>query len=415
MGRFCYTAINKQGDEIQGSVDAGTLNDALIVIRRLGLYSLDVAPESQYKGAPRRVWPGSAALIKFWRQGRRLGPQDVFIFTRQLAVLLEAGLPLVRALGTLSRQARLPELRRMIENLAETIQSGKKLSEAMAQYGAVFSPVYINIIKAGETGGALDEVLRQLADFMERNLRFAHRVKSSMMYPLLVLVVAVGILGFVITFVIPRFMVMFEDTGVSLPFLTLLIMQTSAWLRSQWYLFLAGLALVIVLFRLALRRQRFRLAVDRLKLKLPIFGPLLQKIVAARFARTLSTLLSGGVHILPALELTKEVSGNEVVTLTIQTVYDNVREGGTVARVLEQNPVFPQLMTDMVAVGEESGSLEKMLFKVAETFEEEVEIAATTLASLLEPVLIIAMGVIVGFIVLAMFLPLITLIQSLSQ
>ncbi len=302
----------------------------------------------------------------------------------------------------------------IVTEVVDMIESGRAYSDALAYYPETFSKVYVNIVKAGETGGAMDQVLRRLADYLERNLKLKKKIKAALIYPSLVLGVSVVILVLIIVFVIPRFMDMFQDTGIALPFLTLCIMSFSDFLLTRWYVFLGIIGVLIFGYKLLLSHYKFRKYIDNFKLNMPVFGGLTQKIISARFARTLSTLLSGGVPILRALELTKQVSGNEVVAKTITDVYDHVREGGFISKILEVNPVFPQLMVNMIAVGEESGSLDKMLSKVADTYEEEVDVTANTLTSLLEPVLVIVMGGVVLIIVLAMFLPLLTLIQSLT-
>ncbi len=414
MAQFHYTAIDKAGNEVQAEIEASSVNEVLSQLREKGLFSVEVIAADKRKAKAGLLFSIFDGFNLFNIKAQNIKQQDLVIFTRQLSVLLDAGLSLVRALNTLHKQARFEMMRKIIGEIINMIESGRTLSDALAQYPASFSNVYINIVRAGETGGALDVVLKRLADYLERNLRLTQRIHSALIYPILVLCVAGGILGFIISFVIPRFMELFADSGVSLPFLTVLVLNVSNFFRVRWYIFVIGIVSLVVLYKIFLRNYKFRYFKDRIKLKLPVFGVLIQKIIASRFARTLSTLMSGGVHILQALELSKEVSDNEVMAEAIDAVYDSVREGGFIARVLENSNVFPQLMIDMVAVGEESGSLDKMLAKVADTYEEEVEITTNTLTALLEPALIIVMGVIVGIIVLSMFLPIITLIDSLS-
>jgi type IV pilus assembly protein PilC len=414
MEKFNYTAVTKDGADIKGTIEAVNLTDALMKIKEKGYFPSEVIP-AQLSAKKKMFWGSLLEKLSFLKlTERKVKEIDLVIFTRQLSVLLDAGLSLVRGLYTLKKQSRFKAMNAIIADIVDMIESGRAFSDALAHYPETFSKVYINIVKAGETGGAMDQVLRRLADYLERNLKLRQRIKAALIYPSLVLAVSVIILILVIVFVIPRFMEMFQDTGIALPFLTLFVLSMSNFLLSKWYLFLVGIVLLMVFYKMLLSNFRFRKGIDKLKLNLPIVGELIQKLIAARFARTLSTLLSGGVPILRALELTKEVSGNEIVAAAIADVSEHVKEGGFISKVLENNPAFPQLMINMIAVGEESGSLDKMLAKVADTYEEEVDVTANTLTALLEPVLVIVMGGIVLLIVLAMFLPLLTLIQSLT-
>ncbi len=411
---FNYTAVDAEGKDLSGEIEAVNLNDALNKIRQMGLFPSHVVDAAEQVGS-RNFFAALVEKLNFTKQGEaKFKPEDRVVFTRQLAVLLNAGLPLVRCLQTLNKQTRFEKMRVMLEDIIGMIQSGKTFSGALAHYPDSFSTVYINVVKSGETGGALDEVLKRLADYLERNLRLSQRIKAALIYPCLVLVVSVIILGFIVAFVIPRFMELFQNTGIALPLLTRVLLGFSNFLLERWYLFFGAGALMFISYKLLLRNYTVRYFNDKMILNIPVFGPLIQKVTASRFARTLATLLEGGVPILRALELTKQVSGNQVIAEAINSVYDNVREGGFISKVLESNKVFPQLMVNMIAVGEESGALDKMLTKVADTYEEESEIIAGTLTSLLEPILVIVMGVVVGVIVLSMFLPLITLINSLS-
>jgi len=414
MGKFNYVAVNKDGSDIKGIVEALNLNDALTKIKAMGYFPSNVVPEDK-DNTKKKLKIFLLEKLSFLKPSEtKVKEIDLVIFTRQLSVLLDAGLSLVRGLQTLKKQTRFKTMNIIITDIVDMIESGRAFSDSLAHYPETFSKVYINIVKAGETGGAMDQVLRRLADFLERNLKLRQRINAALIYPCLVLAVSMTILVLIVVFVIPKFMEMFQDSGVALPFLTLAIMNLSDFMLTKWYLILGGIGLLIFGYKLLLCNFIFRKYIDNLKLKLPVLGLLTQKIIAARFSRTLSTLLSGGVPILHALDLTKEVTGNEVVANSIANVSEHVREGGFISKVLEHNSAFPQLMVNMIAVGEESGSLDKMLSKVADTYEEEVDVTANTLTSLLEPFLVLVMGGVVLLIVLAMFLPLLTLIQSLT-
>lgn len=417
MEKFIYTAVDKNGKEVKSQIEAVSLNEALGKIRQMGLYPADVvSADEQSKSRKNNILSFLSSKLRLLNSGaQKVRAHDLVIFTRQISVLLDAGLPLVRTLHTLKRQVRFAKMSVLITNIVDRIESGKTFSEALAYYPEIFSKVYINIVKAGETSGALDQILKRLADYLEKNLKLTQRIKSALIYPSLVLIISIGILGFIVVFIIPRFMELFEDTGIALPLLTLTLLKICNFFLMHWYIFLGIIVSIIILYRVFLRNYSFRCFNDQLMLNLPIFGALIQKITAARFARTFSTLLTGGVPILRALELTREVCGNEIIAKAVDSVYESVREGGFISKVLENKEVFPQLMINMIAVGEESGALHKMLSKVADTYEEEVELTANTLTSLLEPVLVIIMGIIVGIIVLSMFLPLVSLIESLTR
>ncbi|MBU1088023.1 MAG: type II secretion system F family protein [Candidatus Omnitrophica bacterium] len=414
MEKFNYVAVKKDGSDIKGVVEAVHLNDALTKIKAMGYFPSKVLPETKNKKKESLAAALLGRLNFLKVSATKIKDIDLVIFTRQLSVLLDAGLSLVRGLHALQKQSRFKSMNQIISDIVDMIESGRAFSDALAHYPETFSKVYINIVKAGETGGAMDQVLRRLADFLERNFKLKQRIKAALIYPSLVLTVSVAILILIIVFVIPKFMEMFQDTGIALPFLTLTVMSLSDFMLTKWYVFVGGIGLLIGFYKILLRNFTFRKYIDNLKLNIPVIGSLTQKIIAARFSRTLSTLLSGGVPILRALELTKEVSDNEVVATAIADVSEHVREGGFISKVLEHNPAFPQLMVNMIAVGEESGALDKMLAKVADTYDEEVDVTANSLTSLLEPFLVIIMGGVVLLIVLAMFLPLLTLIQSLT-
>ncbi|MCK4993780.1 MAG: type II secretion system F family protein [Candidatus Omnitrophica bacterium] len=411
---FNYSAIDGDGKALSGQIEASNLNDALSKIRQMGIFPSHVIAVDE-QTASRNILIAIIEKLNFPKQGvAKFKLDDRVVFTRQLAVLLNAGLPLVKGLQTLNKQTRFGRMKIMLDDIINMIQSGKTFSGALAHYPDSFSHVYINVVKSGETGGALDGVLKRLADYLERNLRLTQRIKAALIYPSLVLVVSIIILGFVVAFVIPRFMELFQNSGIALPLLTRMLLVFSNFLLERWYLFFGAIALMFVSYKLLLRNYSVRYFNDKIILNIPVFGLLIQKVTASRFARTLATLLEGGVPILRALELTKQVSGNEVVVKAINSVYESVREGGFISKVLESTKVFPQLMVNMIEVGEESGALDQMLTKVADTYEEEIEITAGALTSLLEPILVIFMGVVVGIIVLSMFLPLITLINSLG-
>jgi type IV pilus assembly protein PilC len=416
MPRFAYTALNDRGAERAGLLDASDTRQAATMLREQGLSPIEVSPA---KAASARsssfLRPLSSVRLRL-PFARAAGTREVAAFTRQLATLLRAGMPLLRGLEVLGRQERNQVFRRVIEALAEAIKSGGTLSGAMARHPGVFDRLYVNMIKAGEAGGVLDVVLERLARFQEKSLQLRGKITAAMLYPLIVMGVAVLILAGLLVFVVPKFKQIFADLlkGAPLPPLTQAVLTVSDMVKNHY---LAVLALGIVLW-IALRVFRqtpggARL-LDTFTMRLPMFGPLFLKAIVARFGRTLGTLLSSGVPILPALLITRDTCGNSRVAGAITEVHDRVKEGAPVARPLEATQVFPPMVTSMIDVGEHTGQLPEMLGKVADVYEEEVDNAVAGLSSLIEPILILFLALVVGTIVIALFLPIIKIIQSLS-
>jgi len=339
------------------------------------------------------------------------------MFTRQLATLVDAGMPLLRGLRILLKQERQPALRDALSGMGEAVESGSTFSEALGQYPRIFDRLFVSMVRAGEAGGVLEVVLTRLAEFMEKAERIKNRVKSAMVYPIVVLVAAAGILIFMLTNVIPRFEEIFADLleGERLPKLTQFVIDVSNLLKHNGLYVLAGIVGLVILFNLWGRTHGGRLAVDKTKLKVPLFGPLFVKTAVSRFSRTLGTLLSSGVPILQALNIVRETSGNEVLARAIQHVHDSVKEGESMSTPLDASGVFPGMVVSMVDVGEETGALPEMLMKIADNYEDEVDTAVEGLTSVLEPIMIVMLAVIIGVIVVAMFVPLISVIGKLGQ
>jgi type IV pilus assembly protein PilC len=344
----------------------------------------------------------------------RIKPATLTVFTRQLATLVDAGMPLLRGLRLLQEQEENRALKRVITEVAGTIEGGGTLSEALAGHPKVFSRLYVNMVKAGETGGILEVVLRRQAEFMEKALKIKGKVKAAMFYPMAVLAVAGGILTLLLVFVIPRFQTVFEGllNGRQMPAFTLAVLNISNAFKSH---FLAVGMLLLVLFAAfqgSIRTRPGRRTFDRFKLAMPVLGKVCRKVSLSRFTRTLGTLLGSGVPILQALTIVKETAGNVVVGGVISRIHDNVQEGGTLAEPLRTSGLFPAMIGGMVDVGEQTGALPDMLLKIADTADEEVDAAVTAMTSLLEPVMIIFLAIVVGSIVIAMFLPLIYIMQD---
>lgn len=340
---------------------------------------------------------------------KRVKTKDLVHFTRQVATLVSAGLPLLKALRTLYDQLEKGYLKEAVGEVCKEIEGGTNFSTALSRYPNAFPELFVNMVRAGEQGGILDAILKRLAEFLEKQQRLVEKVRASMMYPSFVMGIAVLILVLLMIFVVPTFTSMFQELGGALPLPTQILMALSELIRHFWYVLLFLPFGAGAFYRWLTASPDRRYYVDKVKLKLPVVGVLMNQISVARFSRTLGTLLSSGVPILGALDTVRNVVGNEVVSRAIGRVRESIREGESVAGPLEKSNVFPPLVIKMVAVGEETGQLDKMLVQIADSYEEEVDVAVDGLTALLEPFLIVTMGLLVGFIVVSMFLPLFSL------
>ncbi len=431
MPKFRYVAMDAKGREVEGVVDAENEAKAVAMVREKGVFPTSMtdvsagrggvgkpvaarvkAPAAQGKGL--RMEIRVPAFLSGMFQGR-VKTKQLMVFTRQLATLQDAGLAIVRGLHVLQRQEKNPQMYTAITGIAEAVQSGSTLSESMAQYPKVFSTFYVNMVKAGETSGALQTVLTRLAEFMEKSQKIKNKVKGAMVYPIVVMVMALIILTVLMVFVIPKFKEIFEDLlqGKALPPLTQFVIGMSSLVAERGLYLLGGIAVFVVLVKLLMKTSRGRRIMDILRLKAPVFGQLVRKSAIANFTRTLGTLLTGGVPILQALNIVKEVTNNAVLADAVAQVHDSVKEGETIVTPLEASGVFPSMVVSMIQVGEETGALPEMLMKIAETYDDEVDTAVEAMTSIIEPIMIIFLAVVVGTIVIAMFMPLVTIIGSL--
>jgi len=410
MPTFTYTAVDSRGKQANGTVDASDQNDAIAQIRQLGYYPqrLDEAREEAKAVAEDKP------KIK---RGGKVKSKSLTLFTRQLATLIEAGLPLLRSLNTLARQERNPIMRNTMLQLSEAVESGGTFSEALAQHPRIFDKLYVNMVKAGELGGVLEIVLTRLSEFQEKSQKIKGKVLAAMVYPLVVLVIAGGILTFLLIVIVPKFQQIFTDAlpGKPLPGITLFVIGCSNLLVSRWYIVVGAIALCVVGYKALSSTPAGVQFLDRIALKIPVFGDLTSKTGISRFARTLGTLISSGVPILQALNITRDTAGNSVVANAINKIHDSVKEGESVVGPMESSGVFPPIVTSMVQVGEETGQLPDMLVKVADVYEAEVDNVVTGLTSILEPIMIVMLAVIVGTIVIALFMPMVGLITGMSD
>ena len=413
MPNFAYTAVDAQGLEKAGSLDASDVNQVATILRRQGLFPTEVtlAPGAHGAGAA----DGESWVTRLPGM-RPVAPKELAIFTRQLGTLIKAGMPLLRGLEVLAKQQVNAKFRRIIEALAENIRSGSTLSDAMKRHPRVFDRLYINIIKAGEAGGVLDVVFDRLARFQEKSLQLRGKIRAAMVYPIIVLSVAVIILAGLLVFVVPKFKQIFADLlkGAPLPPLTRAVLAVSEVVQHNVLLVLGAAIAAWIAFRFFRRTPFGARVVDTALVRLPLFGDLILKALVARFARTLGTLLSSGVPILASLIITRDTCENSRIAAAITRVHDRVKEGAPVARPLESTGVFPPMVTSMIEVGEHSGQLPEMLNKVADIYEDEVDNAVAGLSAMIEPILILFLALVVGTIVIALFLPIIRIVQLLS-
>jgi type IV pilus assembly protein PilC len=411
MAKFSYTAVDAQGKQANGTVEAADQTAAIAQIRQLGFYPQRLDEKREEDLAATQV---KAPKVK---RGGKVKVKILTVFTRQLATLIDAGLPLLRSLNTLAKQERNVVMRNTMAQLAASVESGSTFSEALAQHPAIFNKLYVNMVKAGELGGVLEIVLARLAEFQEKAQKIKGKVKSAMVYPIVVLSIAVVILSGLMVFIVPKFQKIFADAlpGTPLPSITLLVIGVSHIFVNQWYLLIGFVAVVVVGYNIFASTTAGAIVLDRLALKLPVFGDLLSKTAISRFARTLGTLISSGVPILQALNITRETAGNHVIASAIAKIHDSVKEGESVVGPMEGSAVFPPMVTSMVQVGEETGQLPDMLVKVADVYEGEVDNVVTGLTSVLEPIMIVMLAVIVGTIVVALFMPMVSLITGMSN
>jgi type IV pilus assembly protein PilC len=348
--------------------------------------------------------------------GRPINAKGLAVFTRQLATLVKAGMPILRSLEVLARQEKRPAFKAVVEDIADTIRSGGNFSDGLAGNERVFDRLYVNMVKAGEAGGVLDTVLERLAVFMEKAQKIAGKVKAAMIYPIIIICVAMVIVSVLMVFVVPKFQDIFSGLlkGQPLPALTQGLMDVSNFMKDHYLLAIGGVVGAWTAFKLFSKTKIGRRLIDWLLIRMPVTGDLFLKAAIARFTRTFGTLLASGVPILQALIITRDTSGNVHVANAINVVHDRVKEGDNVARPLESTHIFPGMVTSMIEVGEETGALPEMLTRIADSYDDEVDNAVAGLTSIIEPIMIVFMAVMVGTIVIALFLPLVSIIQHLS-
>jgi type IV pilus assembly protein PilC len=397
MPVFVWKGRTLAGEAQAGEIEVARQEEVVDVLRKRKILVTSVRPKPAGFSMPR--FGGSPASTK-----------DLAIFTRQFATMISAGLPLVQCLDILAKQSSKPSFGRVIADVTREVESGSTLSDALGKHKIVFDDLFRNMVAAGEAGGVLDEILMRLATYIEKADALKRKVQSAMVYPAVVLTVALGATAFMLIFIIPTFAKMFSDFGGELPLPTQIVLFLSNALQHFWWAGLLAIGICLFLLQRSYATDNGRRAIDSMMLKLPVLGDVLLKGSVARFTRTLGTLIASGVPILSGLEITARTAGNKVVAEAIMTARASIREGETVSAPLKQSGVFPPMVVQMISVGEQTGALDEMLTKIAVFYEAEVDTAVDTLTSIIEPVMIVVMGGIVGGMVIAMYLPMFKLI-----
>lgn len=395
MPDFEYKGKTLAGAEVVGTIKAKNQDDLKRILRRNRIMVTSVRKKAV------------DINIKF---GTGVNRQDVSRFTRQFATMISAGLPMIQCLEILSAQAESKELRKILLSVKDTVQSGSTLADALGRHPKIFDQLYVNMVDAGEMGGALDVILIRLANYREKAEILIRKVKGAMMYPIVILVVAIGVTTAMLVFVVPVFAKMFAGLGEELPGPTQFILAISNFLQAYFLYLIGGLIAMVVGYKFAVKNPNGRLIADKILINSPMLGSLIRKSAIARFTRTLGTLLSSGVSIIEALEITAKTAGNRVIHDAIRKSVVSIAEGDTITAPLKETGVFPPMVTQMISVGEKTGGLDEMLNKIADFYDEEVDAAVSALTSIIEPVVVVFMGVVVGGILIAMYLPMFDII-----
>ncbi len=413
MAKFKYIATDKEGREVSGTIESTSESRAK---KELTAQGLKVSRMAEVAVTASK---GEASKKKHRKPliGSGVKAENVTIFSRQLATLLKAGLPLLRSLEVIARQEKNPYFKDIIEQVADNVRTGNKFSDGLSQHPKVFDKLYINMAKAGEAGGVLDVVLDRLATFQEKAMKTFNKVKSAMVYPIVIMTVAVAIVVILMVFVVPQFQKIFADmlNGAQMPELTQIIIDISNFMKDNYVATLLIVFGIILVFKLALKTKIGTRAWDTFALKAPRIGDLVMKSTVARFTRTFGTLLASGVPILEALTITRGTIKNSLISEALERVHDRVRDGEPLATPLDQQKIFPTMVTSMIEVGEETGQLSEMLNRVADNYDEEVDNSVGAITSIIEPIMIVFLALVVGSIVVALFMPIIKIVQTLTQ
>jgi type IV pilus assembly protein PilC len=428
MATYTYQALNASGKTQKGTVEAASSEEAIQRIKAQGYYPTSVqASKDKKANAKDKSTKSDTPTKKKKKKGGsfaigRVKPKYLTLFTRQLSTLQDAGLPLLRSLQILESQQKPGLMKNVLLGVCEEVEGGSSLSEAMGKFPKAFDHLFVKMVNAGEIGGVLDVILQRLSEFMEKSQKLKAKIKGAMVYPIVVVVVAIAILTGIMLLIIPKFEEIFTDFEIELPGLTQGLITTSRWVAGSnpgqeiagWYYLVFGIPVLWIAFKVLRRTPPGKAVLDHLVLWTPVVGKLVRKTIIARFTRTMGTLISAGVPILEAVTITSQTSGNYVFEKALMNVHDSIREGESFAVPLRESKTCDPIVVNMIDVGEETGEMDAMLLKIADNYDEEVDVAVAALVSLLEPIMVVVLGVMVGTIVVAMFLPMIKMLESLS-
>lgn len=394
MPTFKYSAKDADGKTISDTMESSNRQAVVDYLREKKLVILNIEEKTK-----------TAKLFLPFLSGKKVKLDDLVVFSRQLATMVDAGIPLVSAFDILGEQAEQPNLKNILLKVRDDIQTGDSLSDSLKKYPSIFSPLFVNMVMAGESSGTLDEILDRVATYFEKTSALIRKIKAALVYPAIITVMAIVITSILLLKVVPVFEEIFAGFGAELPLPTQILINVSNTLRSYFFLYTAALIVAGIFGFMYVRTDRGKMAFDKFMLRLPVFGKLVKKVAISKFTRTLSTLTKSGVSILTALEIVGKTSGNKVVEKAVENVYKNIKEGEKIAEPLSKSEVFPPIVVRMIAVGEETGELEKMLSKISDFYDEQVDAAVSGLTSMIEPLIIAFLGVVIGTIVICMFMP----------
>jgi len=408
MPVYEYKARDRNGKAFTSTMEAASQRDVAAALREKGYFVSEIK-------TPKTGLNAEIKLPKWLDLGSRPGLRDVTLFSRQFATVINAGLPVVQSLAILQKQAEKQGMKDALKKIREDVETGLPLSNALAKFPGIFNRLYVYLVRAGEASGNLDGILERVATYQEKQSELRGKIKSALTYPVVVLVIALGVTYFLLTGIVPQFAAILDQLGGDLPVITQVLIMISDFLRYQWWLLFGIIALLVVAFIFYYRTNHGRHVIDRMALRLPVFGPLVQKSAIASFSNTFGLLLRSGVNIIESIDITKGTAGNIIVEDVLEETKEAVQRGEQISNTLTRYPnVFPPLVSSMIAIGEETGAVDSMLEKIAQFYEREVDEAVSSLTAALEPMLIVFLGVIVGFIVAGMFLPMFSIIGTLS-
>ena len=402
MPVFVYKAVTRSGRKVKGELDLPNIDLAYTALQRKGYSKIKVKPK------PKDILEGT------FLEGK-VKDRDMVVFSRQFSTMITAGVPILQALQVLCEQTENRKFRRVLYEVKNDVEAGNSLFDAMSKHKDVFDELYVNMVNAGEAGGVLDVVLQRLAEYIEKASKLKSKVKGAMIYPAVICFVAIAVVTIILVFVIPTFEKLFAESGAVLPVPTQIVINLSHWVKGNILYLIGGIICFFIIYKLVYKLEKGKVVIDSLKLKMPLIGPLLRKVAIARFSRTLSTMITSGVPILQSLDIVSKTAGNKILEIGVMEAKKSIAEGQTIAEPLEDTGIFPPLVTHMVAIGEATGALDTMLSKVADFYDEEVEIAVETLMSLIEPVMIVFLGVVVGGLVISMYLPIFKLAGAVAS